>query len=311
MKVFFKKIPLALSSLVLALFSLSNQINHYALIAQGIWLLASIGFMLILGRLILGFEQIREDLHNPVIASAFASYFMAAFLFASRLPLAQIGLSVTWVGLLGLYIAYIIFFSLRFMRPLSLNQVFPSWFVIYVGAISLVTVPASVPTSIKGLILGVTALATLALFPLVLWRMRQIAIPHLYRPILAILAAPLALLITSSIKSNQRPATIILLALLLFSQAFFFYALDLFVRLVKKGFMPLFAAFSFPLVNSVNAFKAATTSLGLVNPATQLIYKVEFVIILLIMTYLLYHFLKLLYKALIQALHTKKEADSV
>ena len=30
MKVFFKKIPLALSSLVLALFSLSNQINHYA-----------------------------------------------------------------------------------------------------------------------------------------------------------------------------------------------------------------------------------------------------------------------------------------
>ena len=136
---------MALSSLVLALFSLSNQINHYALIAQGIWFLASIGFMLILGRLILGFEQVREDLHNPVIASAFASYFMAAFLFASRLPLAQIGLSVTWVGLLGLYIAYIIFFSLRFMRPLSLNQVFPSWFVIYVGpAISLDGLPSRV-----------------------------------------------------------------------------------------------------------------------------------------------------------------------
>ena len=300
MKVFFKKIPLALSSLVLALFSLSNQISHYTLIAQGIWCLASIGFILILGRLILGFEQVREDLRNPVIASAFASFFMAAFLFCSRLPLAQTGLSVTWIGLLGLYIAYIIFFSLRFMRPLSLNQVFPSWFVVYVGpAISLVTVPASVPTSIKGLILGVTGLATLALFPLVLWRMKQIAIPHLYQPILAILAAPLALLITSSIKSNQRPATIILLALLLFSQAFFFYALN------------LFAAFSFPLVNSVNAFKAATTSLELANPATQLFYKVEFVIVLVIMTYLLYHFLKLLYKALIQALHTKKEAGSV
>ena len=302
MKVFFKKIPLALSSLVLALFSLSNQINHYALIAQGIWLLASIGFMLILGRLILGFEQIREDLHNPVIASAFASYFMAAFLFASRLPLAQIGLSVTWVGLLGLYIAYIIFFSLRFMRPLSLNQVFPSWFVIYVGpAISLVTVPASVPTSIKGLILGVTALATLALFPLVLWRMRQIAIPHLYRPILAILAAPLALLITSSIKSNQRPATIILVGLFVFSQIFFFFALRLFARLVNKGFIPLFAAFSFPLVNSVNAFKAATTSLKLVNLITHLIYLAELLPVLAIMIYLLYHFIKLLYNDFIQA----------
>ena len=302
MKVFFKKIPLALSSLVLALFSLSNQINHYALIAQGIWFLASIGFILILGRLILGFEQVREDLHNPVIASAFASYFMAAFLFASRLPLAQIGLSVTWVGILGLYIAYIIFFSLRFMRPLSLNQVFPSWFVIYVGpAISLVTVPASVPTSIKGLILGVTALATLALFPLVLWRMRQIVIPHLYRPILAILAAPLALLITSSIKSNQRPATIILVGLFVFSQIFFFFALRLFARLVNKGFIPLFAAFSFPLVNSVNAFKAATTSLKLVNLITHLIYLAELLPVLAIMIYLLYHFIKLLYNDFIQA----------
>ena len=312
MKVFFKKIPLALSSLVLALFSLSNQISQYALFSQGIWLIGVFGFFLVLGRLIIGYRQNQEDLHNPVIASAFPSFFMAAFLFTSRLPLAQTDLSIAWIGLLGLYIAYIIFFSLRFLRPLALEQVYPSWFVVYVGpAISLVTVPDGIPNSIKGLILGLTGLATLALFPLVLWRMKQIAIPHLYQPILAILAAPLALLITSSIKSNQRPATIILLALLLFSQAFFFYALNLFVKLVRKGFMPLFAAFSFPLVNSVNAFKAATTSLGLINPATQLIYKVEFVIILLIMTYLLYHFLKLLYKALIQALHTKKEAGSV
>ncbi|MDA5541442.1 ethanolamine utilization protein EutJ [Streptococcus thermophilus] len=309
----FKKIPLALSSLVLALFSLSNQINHYALIAQGIWFLASIGFMLILGRLILGFEKVREDLHNPVIASAFPSFFMAAFLFAGRLPLAQTDLNIAWiVVLIGLYIAYIIFFSLRFLRPLVLEQVYPSWFVVYVGpAISLVTIPDSIPNSTKALILGLTGLATLALFPLVLWRMRRLAIPQPVLPILAILAAPLALLITSSIKSNQRPATIILLALLLFSQAFFFYALNLFVRLVKKGFMPLFAAFSFHLVNSVNAFKAATTSLVLVNPATQLVYKVEFVFVLVIMTYLLYHFLKLLYKALIQALNTKKQAGSV
>ncbi|MCT2888302.1 ethanolamine utilization protein EutJ [Streptococcus thermophilus] len=303
MKVFFNKIPLALSSLVLALFSLSNQISQNTLFSQGIWLIAVFGFFLVLGRLIIGYRQTQEDLHNPVIASAFPSFFMAAFLFAGRLPLAQTDLSIAWiVVLIGLYIAYIIFFSLRFLHPLSLNQVFPSWFVIYVGpAISIVTVPASVPTSIKGLILGVTALATLALFPLVLWRMRQIAIPHLYRSILAILAAPLALLITSSIKSGQRPDTILLVGLLIFSQLFFFFALGLFTRLVNKGFVPLFAAFSFPLVNSINAFKAATTSLGLVNPATQLVYKVEFVFVLVIMTYLLYHFIKLLYNHFIQA----------
>lgn len=312
MKVFFKKIPLALSSLVLALFSLSNQISQLTLIAQGIWLIAIFGFVLVLGRLIIGYRQTQEDLHNPVIASAFPSFFMAAFLFAGRLPLAQTGLSIAWIGLLGLYIAYIIFFSLRFLRPLVLEQVYPSWFVVYVGpAISLATVPDSIPNSSKALILGLTGLATLSLFPLILWRIRRLTIPQPVLPILAIVAAPLALLITSSIKSGQRPDTILLVGLLVFSQLFFFFALGLFAKLVKKGFVPLFAAFSFPLVNSVNAFKAATTSLGLVNLATQLVYKVEFVLVLVIMTYLLYHFLKLLYKALIQALNTKKQAGSV
>ena len=312
MKVFFKKIPLALSSLVLALFSLSNQISQLTLIAQGIWLIAIFGFALVLGRLIIGYRQTQEDLHNPVIASAFPSFFMAAFLFAGRLPLAQTGLSIAWIGLLGLYIAYIIFFSLRFLRPLVLEQVYPSWFVVYVGpAISLATVPDSIPNSSKALILGLTGLATLSLFPLILWRIRRLTIPQPVLPILAILAAPLALLITSSIKSGQRPDTILLVGLLVFSQLFFFFALGLFAKLVKKGFVPLFAAFSFPLVNSVNAFKTATTSLGLVNLATQLVYKVEFVLVLVIMTYLLYHFLKLLYKALIQALNTKKQAGSV
>ena len=174
--------------------------------------------------------------------------------------------------------------------------------MVYVGpAISLVTVPASFPNSIKGLILGLTGLATLALFPLILWRIRRLTIPQPVLPILAILAAPLALLITSSIKSGQRPETILLVGLLVFSQIFFFFALGLFAKLVKKGFIPLFAAFSFPLVNSANAFKAATTSLKLVNPMTHLIYLAELLPVLAIMVYLLYHFLKLLYHALVAA----------
>ena len=302
MKVFFNKIPLALSSLVLSLFSLSNQISQYTLFSQGFWFIAVFGFFLVLGRLIIGYRQTQEDLYNPVIASAFPSFFMAAFLFAGRLPLAQTAQSIAWIGLLGLYIAYIIFFSLRFLRPLVLEQVYPSWFVVYVGpAISLATLPDGIPNSIKGLILGLMGLATLTLFPLILWRIKRLAIPQPVLPILAILAAPLALLITSSIKSGQRPDTILLVGLLVFSQIFFFFTLGLFAKLVKKGFVPLFAAFSFPLVNSINAFKAVTTSLKLVNPMTHLIYLVEFLPVLAIMIYLLYHFIKLLYNHFIQA----------
>ncbi len=237
---------------------------------------------------------------------------MALFLFFTRLPISLTGQTALWLCLLLVYLAYILFFSYRFLRSFKLEDVYPSWFVVYVGpAISLVTAPSTISSTFKASILELTGLAAGLLFILIFYRLFRIKVSPGLQASLAVLAAPLALLITAYLKSGEEINSLLLVGLLLPSQVFYFYGLGLFAKLVKKGFIPLFAAFSFPLVNSVNAFKAATTSLGLVNPATQLIYKVEFVIVLLIMTYLLYHFLKLLYKALIQALNTKKEAGSV
>ena len=291
MKAFFSKIPLALSSLLLALFSLSNQISQYALFSQGIWCLASIGLVLILGRLWLGKDQTKEDLKNTVIASSFPSFFMALFLFFTRLPISLTGQTALWLCLLLVYLAYIIFFSYRFLKSFKLEDVYPSWFVVYVGpAISLVTAPSTISNTFKATILGLTGLAAGLLFILIFYRLFRIKV-----------SPGLALLITAYLKSGQETNSLLLVGLLLPSQVFYFYSLGLFTRVVNKGFVPLFAAFSFPLVNSANAFKAATTSLKLVNLASQLIYTIELLLVLAIMVYLLYHFLKLIYYALIQA----------
>lgn len=299
MKAFFSKIPLALSSLLLALFSLSIQISQYALFSQGIWCLASIGLVLILGRLWLGKDQTKEDLKNTVIASSFPSFFMALFLFFTRLPISLTGQTDLWLCLLLIYLAYILFFSYRFLRSFKLEDVYPSWFVVYVGpAISFVTAPSTISITFKATILGLTGLATSLLFILIFYRLFRIKVSPGLQASLAVLAAPLALLITAYLKSGQEINSLLLVGLLLSSQLFYFYGLGLFARLVNKGFVPLFAAFSFPLVNSTNAFKAATTSLKLVNPMTHLIYLAELLPVLAIMIYLLYHFLKLLYHAL-------------
>ena len=257
MKAFFSKIPLALSSLLLALFSLSNQISQYALFSQGIWCLASIGLVLILGRLWLGKDQTKEDLKNTVIASSFPSFFMALFLFFTRLPISLTGQTALWLCLLLVYLAYIIFFSYRFLRSFKLEDVYPSWFVVYVGpAISLVTAPSTISITFKATILGLTGLAAGLLFILIFYRLFRIKVSPGLQASLAVLAAPLALLITAYLKSGQEINSLLLVGLLLSSQVFYFYGLGLFTRLVNKGFVPLFAAFSFPLVNSANAFKA-------------------------------------------------------
>ena len=174
--------------------------------------------------------------------------------------------------------------------------------MVYVGpAISLVTAPSTISNTFKATILGLTGLAAGLLFILIFYRLFRIKVSPGLQASLAVLAAPLALLITAYLKSGQETNSLLLVGLLLPSQVFYFYSLGLFAKLVKKGFVPLFAAFSFPLVNSANAFKAATTSLKLVNLASQLIYTIELLLVLAIMVYLLYHFLKLLYNAFIQA----------
>ena len=241
---------------------------------------------------------------NTVIASSFPSFFMALFLFFTRLPISLTGQTDLWLCLLLIYLAYILFFSYRFLRSFKLEDVYPSWFVVYVGpAISLVTAPSTISITFKATILGLTGLAASLLFILIFYRLFRIKVSPGLQASLAVLAAPLALLITAYLKSGQEINSLLLVGLLLSSQLFYFYGLGLFARLVNKGFVPLFAAFSFPLVNSTNAFKAAITSLKLVNPMTHLIYLTELLPVLAIMVYLLYHFLKLLYHALIADAH--------
>ena len=227
---------------------------------------------------------------------------MALFLFFARLPISLTGQTALWLSLLLIYLAYILFFSYRFLKSFKLEDVYPSWFVVYVGpAISLVTAPSTISITFKATILGLTGLAAGLLFILIFYRLFRIKVSPGLQASLAVLAAPLALLITAYLKSGQETNSLLLVGLLLPSQVFYFYSLGLFTRVVNKGFVPLFAAFSFPLVNSANAFKAATTSLKLVNLASQLIYTIELLLVLAIMVYLLYHFLKLIYYALIQA----------
>ena len=184
MKAFFSKIPLALSSLLLALFSLSNQISQYALFSQGIWCLASIGLVLILGRLWLGKDQTKEDLKNTVIASSFPSFFMALFLFFARLSISLTGQTALWLSLLLIYLAYILFFSYRFLKSFKLEDVYPSWFVVYVGpAISLVTAPSTISITFKATILGLTGLAACLLFILIFYRLFRIKVSSVFKQV--------------------------------------------------------------------------------------------------------------------------------
>ena len=305
MTTFFRKIPLALASLILALFSLSNLVYTNALLSQGIWILGTSLLALLLIRLLLHYRETKEELQNPVVASTFASFFMSLFLFSSKLPL-DLPLKVAcWLGLLALYGTYIVLFSRRFLSQKKLGLIFPSWFVVYVGpAISVVTLPSPDFSFLGLVILLITGLACLLLTPFIAYRLVKDRLAVAQEPLLAILAAPLALLLTAYLKWTQAPHTLFTVALLGLSQALFFFALLVFLKQVKQGFTPLFAAFSFPLVSSTTALKLS--SLAFENTWLTKLLAVETVLSLLIIAYISIQFLLLIGRNLPLPVATEK-----
>lgn len=299
MLAFGKNIPLALSSLVLALFSLTRLFNQYALLSQGIWFLASLFLLLLLLRLIFNREQSRQELQNPIITSCFSSFFMALFLFASDLITNSSWGTNLWTSLLLLYLGYIVYFSHTFIRKRDLKTVYPSWFVVYVGpAISVVASPFSSQSRLGLLLLILTSLAFLILLPFVIWRLYSHPLKPGERPLLAILAAPLALLITAYSKWTPSPHPLFLGSILIISQLLFLFAVLTFIRQVRTGFTPLFAAYSFPLVSSTTALKSSLAALGIVQGNLGIFVSVESLISLIIIGYIALNFAKLIMTAL-------------
>lgn len=303
---FFRKIPLASASLILALFSLSNLVYTNALLSQGIGILGTFFLVLLLTRLLLDFQASLEELKNPVVASTFASFFMSLFLFSSKLPLDLPLKKTIWLGLLALYGTYIVLFSRRFLSQKKLGLIFPSWFVVYIGpAISVVTLPSPDFNWLGLVILVLTGTACLALLPFVSYRLITNKLTQAQAPLFAILAAPLALLLTAYLKWTQAPHTLFTVALLSLSQGLLLFALLVFVKQVKQqGFTPLFAAFSFPLVSSTTALRLS--SLAFENPWLTNLLAVETVLSLLIIAYISVQFLLLIGRNLPLPVATEK-----
>lgn len=294
-----KQIPLALSSLVLALFSLSRLFNQNVLLSQGIWFLASFFLLILFLRLSTNLGQSRQELKNPIVASCFSSFFMALFFFTSDSILTSSWGILIWSGLLLLYLTYISYFSYAFLRKRDLKTVYPSWFVVYVGpAISVVVSPFPSLHRLGLFLLLVTGIAFIILLPFVSWRLFKHPLSQGEKPLLAILAAPLALLITAYTKWTPGPQPLFLGLILIISQLLFLFAILAFIRQLGKGFTPLFAAYSFPLVSSATALKSSLLALGLAQGALGILITIESLMALIIIGYITLHFTRIILLAL-------------
>ncbi len=295
MKDFIKSVPLALSGLLLAMVALANILAGFfpplKPIIQG---LAILGLGLVGARLKVDWKTVKNEFHNPLVASCFATFFMAVQLLTGSLPLPEPFGQLLWYLNALAYLLYIIFFTKRFVLQRKLNLVYPSWFIVYVGfAMVAVTAPVYGQAILGWLALLIAGLGYLGLIPVVIYRLVKIPLPENQFPILAIFAAPTSLLLTAYLSLAEQVNLTLTIALLGLSQLIYGLVVFSLYRLMKNGFSPLFSAFTFPFVSTAIGLKLALSRLGLTQPPLTLLVNTEIVIAGLMVGYVLFSYIRL------------------
>jgi len=148
MKNFLKIIPIPICGLILGLASLGNLFKEYHLVSLGnlIGCISIILMVLMFIKLFILFEHTRQMLHDPIIGSVSPTFTMALMVictyfvsFTSIAPLVK----AIWLSAVVFQIVLVLYFTYHHVvkADLSIEAVYPSWFIIYVG-FGVITVTA-------------------------------------------------------------------------------------------------------------------------------------------------------------------------
>jgi len=301
MNALLKKYPVPITGLILGLAAAGNLVQSYREIFRSLFgIVSAILFVLMLAKVVKYPKDIKESLDNPVVASVFPTFSMATMLLATYLkPLTPTVSYYTWIIGVVLHIVLIIWFTKKFVFNFKIKQVFPSWFIVYVGiAVASVTAPV-----FKMNIFGQAAfwfglITYLILLPIVTYRVVKIKdMPEPTLPTLVIFAAPASLLLAGYVNSFETKTMIIVWLIMALSIIMYVAAIIMLVKLLKLKFYPSYSGFTFPLIISGISMKLTNGFLNKTgSPVQWLKYLVKFqeIAAVAITLYVLYRYVKFL-----------------
>ena len=295
-----KKIPLPISGLMLALAAAGNLVQSYGEIYRNILgLISAVILFLLLAKMIIYPSTVKEELKNPVVASVFPTLTMGTMLLATYIRPFSLNISLgIWILGILVHILLIFKFTINYLVKLDMKQVFPSWFIVYVGiVVASVTAPAFEMKALGRILFWFGLISYFFLLPIVIKRVRTSKLPEPALPTLAIFAAPVALCLAGYMNSFESKNMILVIALVLISQFSYIFVLTRLPRLLQSKFYPSFSGFTFPLVITAMSIKLTNGFLAKTqNPISILKYIVRFeeVLAILIVLYVLVRYIQFL-----------------
>ena len=298
MKDIIKKVPIPLCGVMLGLVALGNLLQSYG---EGIrsvcGIVAAFLLILVLLKLIMFPQMIKEDMQNPIMASVSGTFPMALMLLSTYVkPFIGPAAMYIWYFAILLHIVLIVYFTVKFILKLQLPKVFASYYIVYVGiAVAAVTAPAYEKTGIGSIVFWFGFVTLILLLVLVTIRyVKCPQVPEPAQPLICIYAAPTSLCIAGYVQSVMPKSRGFLLAMLAVATVLYIFSLVKAIGYLKLKFYPSYAAFTFPFVISAIATKqtmACLANMGTPMPVLQYVVLVETVIAVVFVVYTLIRFL--------------------
>lgn len=292
MKQTIKKVSIPLCGVMLGTAALGNLLQSYS---EGIRSICGIfaGFLLvlILLKLILFPEAVKEDMGNPIMASVSGTFSMGLMIMSTYVkPFIGQAAYYIWIFAIVLHVLLIIYFTVKFIIRLQMPKVFASYYIVYVGiAVAAITAPAYDKLAIGSVTFWFGFVTLILLLLLVTYRYVKIKeVPDSAKPLVCIYAAPTSLCIAGYVQSVAPKSYGFLLTMFIVATVIYIFALVKAIGYLKMPFFPSYAAFTFPFVISAIASKqtmACLANMGHPMPLLQYVVLIETVVAVVFVVY--------------------------
>ena len=255
-----KSLPTPIAGLALGSVALGNLLQPYSSSLQLLFnLLSLIIIVLLTIKFTLGYDKLKKEMENPVIATVLATYPMTIMLLAS-FSKKYIGLLSMPVWIIGIFLDFcVVFYTIYnfIIKERHISKIYPTWFITFVGPAVVTVTAINYNLETLGLIyFYFSYINYLILLPFVLYRVYKYK--H-YKdgdyPTITVFSAPGGLLLASYMIGVTQKTNIILVILIPLTILLFIFVLIQLPYLLKRKFYPSFSAFTFPLVICAISFQ--------------------------------------------------------
>ena len=255
-----KNLPTPIAGLALGSAALGNLLQPYSSSLQLLFnLLSLIIIVLLTIKFVLGFDKLKKEMENPVVATVMATYPMSIMLLAS-FSKKYIGLLSMPVWIIGIFLDFcVVFYTIYnfIIKERHISKIYPTWFITFVGPAVVTVTAINYNLEALGLIyFYFSYINYLILLPFVLYRVYKYK--H-YKdgdyPTITVFSAPGGLLLASYMIGVTQKTNIILVILIPLTILLFIFVLIQLPYLLKRKFYPSFSAFTFPLVICAISFQ--------------------------------------------------------